>query len=112
MLEFASGAQMMFGASWDVWKHSHPPIELYGTEGSLRVPDPNFFGGIVETTSRAATGSSTIPDKMPLGALNWPADAPRHANYRALGVAEMATALRDRQAASRERPRWRCMCWR
>ena len=52
LLEFASGAQIMFGASWDVWRHSHPPIELYGTEGSLRVPDPNFFGGIVEITEQ------------------------------------------------------------
>ena len=31
---------------------------------------------------------------MPLGRANWPADAPRFANNRALGVAEMAAALR------------------
>ena len=27
--------------------HGHAPIELYGEEGSLFVPDPNFFGGVV-----------------------------------------------------------------
>ncbi|MBZ4280759.1 hypothetical protein LAM20_22670, partial [Mycobacterium tuberculosis] len=52
LLHFAAGADVVFVMSWDVWKHGHPPIELYGTEGSLRVPDPNFFGGIVETTEK------------------------------------------------------------
>ncbi len=52
LLEFAGGAQIVFGATWDVWKQSHPPIELYGTEGTLRVPDPNFYGGVVETSAR------------------------------------------------------------
>ena len=52
LVRFVSGADIMFTMSWDVWKHGHPPIELYGTEGSLRVPDPNFFGGVVEYTER------------------------------------------------------------
>ena len=52
LVRFASGADIVFTMSWDVWKHGHPPIELYGTEGSLRVPDPNFFGGAVEYTER------------------------------------------------------------
>ena len=94
MLEFASGTQMMFVATWDVWKHSHPPIELYGTEGSLRVPDPNFYGGVVETTKQGGDWVQHNSEKMALGRPNWPADAPRHANYRALGVAEMAMAIR------------------
>ena len=45
VLSFASGANVALTASWDVWKHTRLPIELYGTEGSLLVPDPNFFGG-------------------------------------------------------------------
>src|SRR6202008_3849437 len=32
--------------------------------------------------------------RMPLGRPNWPADAPRMANYRALGVADMVRAIR------------------
>jgi hypothetical protein len=32
-------------ASWDVWKHGLPPIELHGQEASLRLPDPNWFAG-------------------------------------------------------------------
>ena len=95
MLEFASGTHMMFVATWDVWKHTHPPIELYGTEGSLRVPDPNFYGGIVETTKQGSDWIQHSSEKMTLGVPNWPAESPRHANYRALGVAEMAYALRS-----------------
>jgi predicted dehydrogenase len=97
LLEFAGGQQLTFSASWDVWKHSHPPIELYGVNGSMRVPDPNFFGGIVEVTDRGGDWVSHDSMAMPLGKPNWPADAPRAANYRALGVAEMAAALRNGQ---------------
>jgi predicted dehydrogenase len=100
LLEFADGAQMTFNASWDVWKHGHAPIELYGTEGSMRVPDPNFFGGVVEITERAGDWTGRSSEAMPLGVPNWraphwPADVPSIANYRALGVADMAAALRN-----------------
>lgn len=95
LMEFASGTQLMFGATWDVWKHGHHPIELYGTEGSVRVPDPNFYGGVVEVSERGGDWQPHRSQGMPLGRPNWPADAPRHANYRALGAAEMAMALRS-----------------
>ena len=45
LLDFASGAHVTFLASWDVWKHGMPPIELHGQKASLRLPDPNWFGG-------------------------------------------------------------------
>lgn len=100
LLEFADGAQMTFNASWDVWKHGHRPIELYGTEGSMRVPDPNFFGGVVEITERDGDWTEHPSGAMPLGVPNWraprwPADVPSIANYRALGVADMAAAVRN-----------------
>lgn len=47
LLEFQSGAIITLGASWDVSAHRHENMELYGSEGSLYVPDPNFFGGSV-----------------------------------------------------------------
>jgi predicted dehydrogenase len=102
LLQFAGGAQVFFGASWDVWKHSHPPIEIYGSEGSLRVPDPNFFGGVVEVTDKGGDWQRHDTGKLPLGAINWPAAEPRHANYRAFAVAELAAAARKktRQRAS------------
>ena len=38
--------------SWDVWKHKRLPLEIYGSEGSMLVPDPNFFGGEPQITRR------------------------------------------------------------
>jgi predicted dehydrogenase len=48
VLEFHNGAVISVITSFDVWKHGHNPIEIYGTEGSLLVPDPNGFGGPVK----------------------------------------------------------------
>jgi predicted dehydrogenase len=98
LLRFASGADIMFTMSWDVWKHGHPPIELYGTEGSLRVPDPNFFGGHVEYTDRGGDWISLDSSDKPFGRPNWRSPAwapslPDRANYRCLGVAELARAV-------------------
>jgi len=100
LLEFASGAQVTFCMSWDVWKHGHPAIELYGTEGSLRVPDPNFFGGDVEITEKGGDWRPVDSSQIPLGAANWRSpnwapDAPSRANYRALGLADLASAVRN-----------------
>lgn len=47
VLEFESGAIGGLTTSFDVWHHGMPHIEIYGSEGSLRVPDPNGFGGDV-----------------------------------------------------------------
>ncbi len=35
LIEFASGAIIAFGASWDVYRHSQVPIALHGTAGSM-----------------------------------------------------------------------------
>lgn len=97
LVRFVSGADIMFTMSWDVWKHGHPPIELYGTEGSLRVPDPNFFGGAVEYTERGGDWITVETEDRPFGKPNWrspnwaPA-MPARANYRCLGIADMASA--------------------
>jgi predicted dehydrogenase len=51
-LEFASGAQIVLTVSFDVWKHGHHPIELYGEDGSILGHDPNRFGGAVKFARR------------------------------------------------------------
>ncbi len=45
VLDFASGAIGTITTSFDVWAANVPRIEIFGTEGSLNVPDPNTFGG-------------------------------------------------------------------
>ena len=82
-LLFVSGAAVGVTMSFDVAKHRHVPLEIYGEAGSLLVPDPNYFGGQIEF---AAAGE------------DWREIPTEHAyadgNYRILGVADMAHALR------------------
>ena len=82
-LVFANGAAVAITMSFDVAKHKHVPIELYGEAGTLIVPDPNYFGGEIEF---AKTGEDwrEIPTAHPY------ADD----NYRILGLADMAQAIR------------------
>ncbi|MDA3963392.1 MAG: Gfo/Idh/MocA family oxidoreductase [Planctomycetota bacterium] len=83
-LEFHSGAVITVTISFDVHAHGHSPIELYGTEGSLKVPDPNTFGGPVQLFT---------PTKR-----EWQEQAFSHPyadNMRSIGAADMAYAIRS-----------------
>ncbi|MEH7840498.1 Gfo/Idh/MocA family oxidoreductase [Rhizobium laguerreae] len=93
LLEFDCGATVTFGTSWDVFRHSNHPIELHGTEGSLRLPDPDNFGGSVAFSGRGAPRQETDTSGELFGAVNWPIAAPDRANYRVLGLADLARAI-------------------
>ncbi len=95
VLQFASGALISLTMSWDVFNHALKPIELHGTQGSLRVPDPNFYGGLVQYTEGRGDWISIDTSQQVCGKVNFPDDAPLHANYRMLGVAEFAEAIRQ-----------------
>jgi predicted dehydrogenase len=98
LLEFSCGATVTFGASWDVHRHSNHPIEIHGTKGSLRLPDPDTFGGIVATSDQGKAWYETVTSTLPFGAVNWPVTAPDRANYRMLGLADMARAVTEGRA--------------
>jgi len=83
LLQFASGAIIQVTLSFDVPGHAHLPFELYGTEASLLVPDPNMFGGEVKTRTPTEKEWQTVDVSLPY------ADA----NYRSLGLADMAHAI-------------------
>ncbi len=95
MLTFEAGAQVTLLASWDVWQHGMLPIELHGTKGSLRVPDPNWFGGEVHIAEGRGERLSIDTRSRRLGRANWPPQEPIHANYRGLGLADMARGILD-----------------
>jgi predicted dehydrogenase len=98
LLEFANGATVTFGASWDVFRHSNHPIELHGTEGSLRLPDPDTFGGVVALSDHGGDWQETDTSTLPFGAVNWPVIAPDRANYRMLGLADLGRAITEGRA--------------
>ena len=93
LLEFACGAVVSLGMSWDVFRHGNHPIELHGTAGSLRLPDPDTFGGTVAVSREGAEWEEMPTDDTLHGRRNWPFAAPDRANYRMLGVADMAHAI-------------------
>ena len=100
MLEFHSGAEVTIATSWDVWKHGHGnPIELYGTNGSMLVPDPNFFGGKVGYSERDGDYVEVDAALAPFGALNYQGrpGTPMRSNYRMLGVADLVDAVRRKR---------------
>lgn len=86
LLQFESGAIANLVMSFDVWKHDHPRIEIYGTEGTLSVPDPNTFGG----TPRVWNYNDREWRELPLVY-----DA---SIGRGTGVADMAYAIKHNRA--------------
>jgi len=88
-MAFANGAVGTIMQTYDIHAHNLPIIEIYGTEGTISVPDPNHFDGPVRLY-RAE--SKTFMD-MPL-TFGYPT------NSRGLGVADMARA-----ALAKDKPR-------
>lgn len=100
VLEFHTGAIVTLGASWDVFSHGHHNIELYGTEGSVYVPDPNFFNGDVVTADREGTKTTVTPWDHPFGVPNQELDKPNpRANYRNAGLSDMMMSIETGHAA-------------
>ncbi len=93
ILEFVNGATVTLTASWDVWSHRHANMELYGTEGSLYVPDPNFFGGLVEASGKDKDIKPLDGWEHPFGINNQESPQGPRANYRTAGLADMAIAI-------------------
>ena len=81
-LAMAGGLPATMITSFDVWGHSLPRLEIYGSEGSLSVPDPNTFGGPVRLWRVGGAW-----EDMPLSH----SDAVR----RGVGLADMALAIGD-----------------
>lgn len=94
LLEFVNGATVPVSTSWDVWAHRHKNMELYGTEGSIFVPDPNFFGGEVSLAGKDGEIKPVDLWDHPFGVPNQ--EHHKHgalANYRTAGLADMAQAI-------------------
>ncbi len=81
VMEFVSGAVVTMIMSFDMWRHSLPCIELYGTTGSMQVPDPNNFGGPVRNSDSGGDWYD-VPLAFPQ-------------NARMIGVIDMVRAIRS-----------------
>ncbi len=61
LLEHESGALTTMIMSFDTWAAQLPRIEVYGADGSLSVPDPNYFAGDVSLYTGAAPEWQVLP---------------------------------------------------
>jgi len=83
VLELASGVTGTLTTSFDLWDESHSWYVIYGTEGTLRLPDPNYFGGPVRLydANREWRDLELVSEYSE--------------DSRGIGVADMARALRE-----------------
>lgn len=83
-MRFANGAIGTMIMSFDIMGGSSlHNIEIHGSEGTLRVPDPNHFGGKVQLRRKGFWEWQEIPVELPY-----------QENDRGLGVLDMARAIR------------------
>jgi predicted dehydrogenase len=104
IMEFSSGVIGTITASFDIWDSQLPRIEIYGTAGTLCIPDvdplegPNLFGGRVLIKTKETSRWRGVPRKPELQ--DWDDVRVVHKyneNSRGLGLSDMAYAIRDRR---------------
>ena len=86
LLEFTSGPVGSLTTSFDTWDTDRSLLTIYGSAGSIRLPDPNTFGGPVQVM-KAENPRDPRWEDVPL-------DAGYADNSRGLGVADLARAIR------------------
>jgi predicted dehydrogenase len=81
VLEFESGPLASVLMSFDMWNHSLPMLEVYGSKGSLQVPDPNGWATKIVYRSEQHGEWQEVPYQYP--------DTYR----RGIGLADMAEGI-------------------
>lgn len=111
-IEFSSGAIAQIVTTFDVYYSQQARFEIYGTEGTLVVPDPNTFGGAVLLYRREdqqmgpkVDPGLLSPEEITLyrGYRQIPLMFGYRENSRGLGLADMCKAIengRDHRANS------------
>ena len=103
MMEFESGIIGTLFTTFDVYYTQQARFEVYGTKGTLVVPDPNTFGGPVmllrpeDQAAAPKTDPALAKKSVPQfynGYKEMPLLYDYNENSRALGLADMCKALR------------------
>jgi predicted dehydrogenase len=89
VLTFASGVIGTTLMSFDVWDTELPRIEIYGTEGTLSLPNPNHFDGDVRVKRHSDTDWTVLDPVVEL----FGAVGTREQVRRGLGVRDLADAI-------------------
>lgn len=94
LLAFESGVDITMMMSWDVWKHEHNLIELYGTKASYILADPNYFGGSL----RMAENRDYFENMPNIPSLNLD-NGKENLDMRGIGIADMCQAIAHKREA-------------
>jgi predicted dehydrogenase len=84
LLTHKSGAQSTIMVSFEIWGSKLPTIEVYGTSGTIHVPDPNKFNDIPEIYTQDNRKWRAVEECA--GFKN---------SGRGFGLSEMATAIAE-----------------
>lgn len=87
LLEFEAGAIGEITTSFDVYHAQHHPITIFGSEGTLKVPDPNGFGGEVLLRRHDDEDWKAVPLEFGFAE-----------NSRGVGVLDIAHAVDEKRA--------------
>ena len=105
VVDFASGPVATLVTSFDVQASRNRWIEIYGTEGTLAVPDPNTFGGPVQIKKHFRDAWHDMPlthgnaqQSRGIGLADMVLCAQRHRPHRASG--ELALHVLDLMESS------------
>ena len=93
-LNFDSGATVSLLTSFDIYSTKQTNVEIYGTKGTLYVPDPNYFGGTRKTAGTPIiffNGETQKEEEYPL-------TFDYSENARCLGLADIAKAIETGRA--------------
>lgn len=82
IMEFKNGAVGTIITTFDVWAHQMPFIEIYGSRATLRMPDPNNFGGLPQIKTQSDTEWRAMPLSHGF-----------QENSRGIGVSDLADSL-------------------
>ena len=85
-LDMAAGPVVTLVSSFDV-AAPRGLIEVYGTEGTISVPDPNTFGGVVRVQRRGEGEAAEAPIRHRIDT-----------QARGVGVADLVQAVAERRA--------------
>ena len=105
-IEFQNGVTATLITSFDIWDSNLPRLEIYGTEGTISMTDPDplagpdIFHGVIKFRRKDEADWYDLPYDLPRKeeATPWatiPSCYDYNQNSRALGLADMARAIRS-----------------
>ena len=110
LLRFVNGTVANMNMSFDTWLSGLPKLEIYGTEGTMIVPDPNKFSGEVKVIRSESLIDEIdgLPNSQATGRLSRPEMWEKckvfphtfrqpDKNMRGIGLLDMAYAIENKR---------------